>query len=107
VRLKDTDGNLIQTVVALTLSDEGLSEINAARQDDQDKVLLSISEEPRLSSRERARQLGWLTRAGDPYHTRVVRAEKALEKAKIIVKSRDGWEATKKGRQEIDRLGQK
>jgi hypothetical protein len=29
-RLKDTDGNLIQTVVALSLSDEGLRNMTAA-----------------------------------------------------------------------------
>jgi hypothetical protein len=40
-RLKDTDGNLIQTVVALTLSEEGLKDIRAVQRADQDEVLLS------------------------------------------------------------------
>jgi len=103
-RLKDTDGNLIQTVVALALTDEGLRDMSAARRSDEDRVLLSIDENPRLSSRDRARQLGWLTRAGDPYHTRVVRAEKTLEKGRLITKARDGWELTKAGEKEIDRI---
>jgi hypothetical protein len=103
-RLKDADGNLIQTVVALPLSDEGLKEISLKNRKDQDDVLLSIEGAPDLSTRERAQQLCWLTKAGDPYHMRVVRAEKALEKAKLITKNRDGWELTKGGRQEVARI---
>src|SRR5262249_62071443 len=103
-RLKDADGNLIQIVVALALTDEGLRDMKSARRTDEDRVLLSINEDPRLSSRDRARQLGWLTRAGDPYHTRVVRAEKALAAGRLITKARDGWELTKAGEKEIDRI---
>src|SRR6516162_3522801 len=91
-RLKDTDGNLIQTVVALSLTDEGLRDMSAGRRADEDRVLLSIDENPRLSSRDRARQLGWFMKSGDPYHMRVVRAEKALERGRLITKARDGWE---------------
>jgi AAA domain len=97
-RLKDTDGNLIKTVVALALSDEGLRDMSAGRRADQDQVLLSISETPRLSSRDRARQLNW------SYHMRVVRAEKALEKDRLITRARDGWELSKTGQQEVDRI---
>jgi len=57
-RLKDTEGSLIQTVVALALTDEGLRDMLSARRTDEDRVLLSISEDARLSSRDRARQLG-------------------------------------------------
>jgi AAA domain len=103
-RLKDTEGNLIQTVVALSLSDEGMRDISERRRLDEDQVLLSIDESPRLSSRDRAQQLGWLTKAGDAYHMRVVRIEKNLEKARLITKSRDGWELTKSGQQEVTRI---
>jgi hypothetical protein len=100
-RLKDADGNLIQTVIAQPLSEEGLKDINLRNRKDQDEVLLSIGENPALSSRERAQQMGWFMKSGDPYHMRVVRAERALEKAKLITKNRDGWELTKHGRQEV------
>jgi hypothetical protein len=103
-RLKDTEGNLIQTVVALSLSDEGMRDISEHRRADEDQVLLSIDENPALSSRDRAQQMGWFMKSGDPYHMRVVRAEKALEKAKLITKNRDGWELTKHGQQEITKL---
>src|SRR6516162_5968655 len=103
-RLKDTDGNLIQTVVALALTDEGLRDMTSARRTDEDRVLLSIDENPRLSSRDRARQLGWFMRSGDPYHMRVARAEKALAVGRLITKARDGWELTKAGEKEIDRI---
>jgi hypothetical protein len=103
-RLKDTDGNLIQTVVALSLTEQGLRDIKAVQRADEDQVLLSINENPRLSSRERAEQLGWFMNSGDPYHMRVVRAEKTLEKGRLIAKVRDGWEMSPKGRQEVDRI---
>jgi hypothetical protein len=103
-RLKDADGNLIQTVIAQPLSEEGLKDINLRNRKDQDEVLLSIGENPALSSRERAQQMGWFMKSGDPYHMRVVRAERALEKAKLITKNRDGWELTKHGRQEVARI---
>jgi len=103
-RLKDSEGNLIQTVVALSLSDEGMRDISEHRRADEDQVLLSIEENPALSSRDRAQQMGWFMRSGDPYHMRVVRAEKVLEKAKLITKNRDGWELTKHGQQEITKL---
>jgi hypothetical protein len=103
-RLVDTDGNLIRTVVARALSEEGLTEINAERREDQDKVLLSIAEDPGLSTRERARRLNWLTQAGDPYHTRVIRAERALEKDRLIAKERGIWELKDRGRKEVERL---
>jgi AAA domain/Primase C terminal 2 (PriCT-2) len=103
-RLKDTEGNLIQTVVALPLTDEGLKDMTARIRNDEDRVLLSISESPRLSSRDRAQQLNWLMKSGDPYHMRVVRAEKALERAKLIKGDRDGWEITDRGKKEAERL---
>jgi AAA domain len=103
-RLQDTDGNLIQTVVALALSDEGLRNMSAGRRADEDRVLLSIDENPRLSSRDRAQQMGWFMSSGEPYHMRVVRAEKALEKGRLITKARDGWELTKTGEKEIGRI---
>src|SRR5262245_2055718 len=43
-RLKDTDGNLIQTVVALSLSDEGMRDMSKNQRADEDQVLLSINE---------------------------------------------------------------
>jgi hypothetical protein len=103
-RLKDTDGNLIQTVVALALSDEGRRDMSAVKRADEDQVLLSIDENPRLPSRDRAQQLGWFMKSGEPYHMRVVRAERTLEKGRLITKARDGWELTKNGRQEADRI---
>lgn len=106
-RLKDTRGNLIRTVIAHSLSEEGLKQVNAERREDQDAVLLSIAEDAGLSGRERARRLGWFLASGDPYQSRVVRAEKALEKSRLIVKDRDGWEIKERGRKEVDRLKQR
>src|SRR5262249_46253834 len=98
------DGNLIQTVVALSLSDEGMRDMSKNQRADEDQVLLSINEKPRLSSRDRAQLLNWFLRSGDPYHMRVVRAEKTLEKGRLITNVRGDWELTKSGRQEVERI---
>jgi len=103
-RLVDTDGNQLRTVIARALSEEGVTEMTAQQRQDQNAVLLSIAQDPSLSTRERARRLNWLTAAGDPYHTRVVRAEKALEKDRLIAKDRGGWELKDRGRKEVERL---
>jgi AAA domain len=103
-RLKDTDGNLIQTVVAQPLTDEGLKDMTARSRADEDQALLSIDENPALSSRDRAQQIGWFMKSGDPYHMRVVRAEKALERGKLIKRDRDRWEITDRGKKEVERL---
>ena len=103
-RLKDTDGNLIQTVVAQSLSEAGLKDINLRNHKDQDEVLWSIDDDPELPSRERAQRLGWLLKSNEPYHMRVVRAEKALEKDRLIKKTRNGWELSERGKKEIRRL---
>jgi hypothetical protein len=89
-RLKDTKGRLIPTVVAQVLSEEGLRDINARARDDENRVLLSIDKMPRLTQRDRAIELQWLMRNGDPYQMRVKRAEAGLEKQKLITKAREG-----------------
>jgi AAA domain len=103
-RLKDSDNNLIQTVVAQPLGEEGLKDINLRNNKDQDEVLLSINEEPGLASRERAQKLNWFMKSNEPYHMRVVRAERALEKYHLIKKNRSGWELSDRGHKEVRRL---
>jgi hypothetical protein len=103
-RLRDADGHLIQTVIAQPLSDEGLKDIKAQTRKDEDQVLLSIEARPRLSSRDRARELGWSMKDGEPYHMRVLRAERALEKAGLISRDRDGWQLKERGKKEVTRL---
>jgi hypothetical protein len=103
-RLKDTKGKLIPTVVAQVLTEEGLRDLTARTRDDEDTVLLSIGENPKLPQRDRARQLGWTMRNGDPYQMRVKRAEASFERAKLLTKARDGWEITDRGKRELKRL---
>jgi hypothetical protein len=104
-RLKDTKGRLIPTVVAQILTEEGLRDLMAHNRNGQDRVLLSIGDDPRLTQRDRAKALGWLMRNGDPYQMKVKRAEEALEEGRLITKARDGWELTERGRREVARLG--
>jgi hypothetical protein len=103
-RLKDTKGRPIPTVVAAMLSEEGLRDLAACSRDDEDRVLMSIADNPRLTQRDRARELGWTMRSGDPYQMRVKRAEDSLEKGKYVAQARDGWELTDRGKREVKRL---
>jgi hypothetical protein len=103
-RLKDTKNRLIPTVVAQVLSEEGLRDLTARTRHDEDAVLVSIDDNPKLTQRDRAAALGWLMRNGDPYQMRVKRAETSLETAKLVTKIRDGWELTDRGKRELKRL---
>jgi hypothetical protein len=90
--------------VAQVLSEEGLRDLTALNRNDEDRVLMSISDTPRLTQRDRAEQLGWFMRTGDPYQVRVRRAERSLEKGRLIAKVRDGWELTDRGEKELKRI---
>jgi hypothetical protein len=104
-KLKDTKGRPIPTVIAEALSEEGLKDITAVIRDDENRVLASIKDYPALTQRDRAVQLGWLMGNGDPYQMRVRRAETGLLKAKLIAKTRTGWEITDRGKKELEQMG--
>jgi hypothetical protein len=106
-RLKDTKGKLIPTVISRLLSEEGKQEIEKVTRKDEDDVLVSISQSPELSIAGRAVALGWYHKDGKPYKTRVARAERDLVKAKLIAKTRTGYEVTERGKKDVKRLTKK
>jgi hypothetical protein len=103
-RLKDKKGRPIPTVIAQVLSEDGLRDLAARNRDEEDRVLLSIDNSPHQSSRGRAEEFGWRLRTGKVNHMRVVRAERELERQKLISRVRDGWEITDRGKRELKRL---
>jgi hypothetical protein len=68
---------------------EGVRHISEHRRADAEQVLLSIAESPTLTSGGHAQKMGWLLRSGDPYHARVKRAARALEKVGLVTKRCD------------------
>jgi hypothetical protein len=97
--LKDSDGNLLPTVICEHLSEQGQEEIETAARQDEDAVLELIREHPNISLSHIASLMGWHTFGGKPNKSRAQRRVNALVKAKLVKKTRDGWEIPKgKGR---------
>ena len=103
-RLHDKDNNPIRTVIAQHLDEVGLKQMKADSRLDQDVVLLSIEQNSEMTQRERARELNWVMKSGEPYQMRVARAESALTRSGLIKLHRGRWELTDKGIKEIKRI---
>jgi len=106
-RLKDTKDRLIPTVIAEALGPEAVKDITARNRLDEDAVLRSIEQNPHLSQRERAVELGWRMTNGEAYQIKVGRVAQRLERAKLINRTRDGYEITPKGEKDLARLEEK
>jgi hypothetical protein len=100
-RLKDSKGRLMPTVVASHLTETAQEEIAIAARADEDKLLQAVHKKPTASVSDLARELGWLTKKGDPYKSKVDRKIKRLQHEKLINRERDGLTLTEKGKKAL------
>jgi hypothetical protein len=101
--LKDSDGQLIPTVIAEHISDETREDIAAAAQRDEDMVLAFISTNPAASLAAIATAMGWKLHNGQPNKMKASRCIKELIKAKLIKKTRAGrYKLTPDGEKELN-----
>jgi hypothetical protein len=98
-RLKDSKGRKLSTVVASHLSDAAQEDMSTAARAAEDEVLLAVNRNPGASISNLARHLGWTTSKGDPNKTKVHRAIKQLERAKLLSRDRDRLTVTNKGKE--------
>jgi DNA-binding MarR family transcriptional regulator len=102
--LKDSNGHLIQTVIAQPASEEDQEAMAKAATADQDKVLKAIADDPKASLASLARACGWTMKNAEANRPKVQRAIKALEKARLIKtedRERDGIIVTEKGKKAL------
>lgn len=104
VRLKDSRGRSMPTVMATPMDEAGREALAATERRDEDQVLRAIDKHPGASSNELARGLDWKMRDGKPYGVRVRRAAEKLAGDGLILKHRGAWVLSKQGEKELNNL---
>jgi DNA-binding MarR family transcriptional regulator len=96
--LKDSKGRQLTTVVAGYLSDAAQENMATAARAAEDKVLQTVSNNPGASIADLAKQLSWMTSRGEPHKSKVQRAIKQLQEAKLVSRERGRLTITDKGK---------
>jgi hypothetical protein len=99
--LKTSRGRLIPTVIASHLTEAAQEAMASATRSNEDKLLADIERNGKALLTGLAVSLGWYYKNGGANRTQVKRAADALAKAKLIIRERDGFAITDKGRQAL------
>lgn len=100
----DRKGRQLPSVIAVPLDFTQAEKLEEENLKQEDRVLLSLSDYPDLSVRDRARLLGFLNEAGAPLKSRVERALSKLAGARLVVNSRRKYRLTPAGEAEVNEL---
>jgi hypothetical protein len=96
--LKDTKGRPTPTVIAKPLSEQDRKKIDAAARSNEDKLLITMSENEGASMARLAEANDWFLRDMAPNKAMVQRAMKRLEKEKLVHQERGTWVLTDRGK---------
>jgi hypothetical protein len=96
-RLITTKGRLIPTVVAHHLSEAAQDEMSIAARRDEDLVLEALQKSPGASLKDIANKLGWHTKKGEPYKSKVHRIITRLKREKLLTSERGRLTLSEKG----------
>jgi len=102
--LKDSNGKLIPTVVAGYLSEIAQEDLKRVAQTEDTALLKAVAENGGLSWSDYAKALGWFTKAGEPYKSRVSRTLTRLKKFRLVVVQHDGLALTKAGEKTLAKI---
>jgi hypothetical protein len=99
VRLKDSKGRSISTVIAVPLSEAGQATFEAGSRSEEDTVLevLATADKP-MSIAQIAKGAGWMSR-GKPHKSKAFRVIERLTQWKLVTKTRGGAVLTKEGKE--------
>lgn len=103
-RIRDSKGRQIPTVAAKYITDREQGERVKEATSDQDALLITMLDHDGASIAELAIALGWQTKAGEPYKSKVQKLIEALAKDKAVSKFRGKWGLTPTGKKEAERL---
>mgnify|MGYP000153274835 CR=1 FL=1 len=103
-RLTDRKGRVIPTVLAKPVLQLRAMQMATERLTIEDRLLMSIGDDPSLSQRERAVALGIVRGSGQADTARMGRLVSALAQQKLIRKFRTKWELTKDGERAVDEI---
>lgn len=103
-RLRDARGRNLWSVVAKVGDDNAAENVERARREYEDDVLVALSHKPGLSLAAYAELLGRRTGQGEPAKMRVYRRLKALERQGLAKVVRGKWALTRRGREEVEAI---
>jgi AAA domain len=98
-KLKDSKGRSLSTVFAKPITDAERGVMDEKADAEKYELLSLMREKPGFSLAAMAKELGWLYSDGKANKTKVNRALKALEAAKLVTIKNSVWELTKAGMQ--------
>ena len=96
-RLKDSNGNLLPTIVASHITEAREKEISTKARADEDRLLEILADHQGASHAELAKLGGWMMGSGDPYKVMVRRMLTRLKKDGLVEDGRDGPRLTDAG----------
>ncbi|HEX9320491.1 MAG TPA: AAA family ATPase [Xanthobacteraceae bacterium] len=100
--LKDGKGRSIPTVMCEWISDQAKDDLAAKKVADEDTVLAIIDADPKVTQAKIATKMGWTLHNGEPNKVRAGRCIAALEKDKLVKKSRAGrYKLTPEGKKAL------
>jgi hypothetical protein len=103
-QLVDSKGRVLPTVMAVPITDKMKEEIEGSDLNDQDQVLLLVSQFPGKSLAGMAEALGWSYQSGDPDKSRAQRATNVLKRDGLLRAERGKLVLTGIGEKEVKRL---
>lgn len=103
-RLKDSKGRLMPTILAKPMLQMRATQIARETLSFEDKILLSISDEPGLSIAERCLTVDLRLADGAPHKSKMDRLLKRLSEQKLIRRFRTNWELTKNGERAVEMI---
>jgi AAA domain len=97
VKLVDSDGSSIPTVIGFPLDETEQSSKRAESRGQEDKVLLLLVGKEGLSLAQVAQRADWLTKAGEPNKSKAQRVMIRLRDAHLVKNDRGDWQLTEAG----------
>jgi hypothetical protein len=84
MKLKDSKGRAIRTVIAVPLSDEDRAALQATQDQDRNSILVLMSSTPGLSLMDMARSLGWKNAKDEPDKRRIQKGVDRLKRSRLV-----------------------
>ena len=100
--IKTNLGSAVTSIVATAVDARTTDQLQRQLEADENMLLRVMFDEPKLSLRDYAERLGWLTKTGQPYVGKVQRLFKDLEKEKLVRRYRKRFVLTAAGKKAKD-----
>lgn len=103
-KLADSNGRIMPTILAKPLLETRALQIATEALTLEDRLLLSVDDQPALSARDRCVTVGLVSKAGKASTGTFSRVMKRMAEQKLIRRFRTNWELTKDGEKAVEMI---